>query len=160
MLHLVDPSGGMNAAALPCTRPAHLKRCALVRFLMFPSSLPPATYGGPPEQRGSGATALKECASGAPAYRRAAVVLPSAAFVPDACPLESAVPWAMGTKKREPAERPSTPEKASNELVWRPSSGEGAATALRSLHRAERMKSAWREVRNVQKPEKDGGSGS
>jgi hypothetical protein len=33
------------------------------------------------------------------------------------------------------------------EWNWRPSSGEGSASALNNLRRVERVKHAWREVR-------------
>jgi hypothetical protein len=40
---------------------------------------------------------------------------------------------------------PSAPRR--EEWNWRPSSGEGSASALNKLRRMERVKHAWREVR-------------
>jgi hypothetical protein len=53
----------------------------------------------------------------------------------------------MTTKSDNGHERPNAPADAGGDLVWKPSSGEGSATALHSLRRAERVRNVWRQVR-------------
>ena len=44
-------------------------------------------------------------------------------------------------------EHPGSAEKDNQVWNWKPSSGEGSAAALRTLKRAERVKSSWRGLR-------------
>jgi hypothetical protein len=59
-------------------------------------------------------------------------------------------------------DRPRSPCEAEEDLVWKPSSGEGSAAALDKLHRAERVKTVWRQVRSDPRggPKRDGPSPS
>lgn len=58
--------------------------------------------------------------------------------------------------KRTPEGEQTGPPERRQEWSWRPSSGEGSASALHKLKRMERVKRAWREVRGSH-PKRDDG---
>jgi hypothetical protein len=53
----------------------------------------------------------------------------------------------MSTEGSRDGEQAGSAADRRQEWNWRPSSGEGSASALNKLRRMERVKHAWREVR-------------
>jgi hypothetical protein len=49
---------------------------------------------------------------------------------------------------RHADENSDSPAEAADEWSWQPGSGEGSATALNELKRAERVKWSWRQLRS------------
>jgi len=53
----------------------------------------------------------------------------------------------MNSRRKE-HDQQRAPAQDGQEWIWQPTSGEGCASALHELKRAERVKSSWRRMRS------------